>query len=143
MGALPKRIHSNSSLAPLLSYSTLPPFGAVLCKGSARPAAVGYLYTGPFIGGTLGVILMVMTSDPLCGWVARKNGGIYEPEFRIYPIVIAVATGAIGLFLFGSMIDAGKGYYVGSVLHGIYGISVNVAGAVMNAYVVDAYIGMH
>ena len=54
-------------------------------------------------------------------------------------MILALITGTIGLFLYGHMIEDGKGYYVASALHGIYGFSVNTAGAVMNSYVVDAF----
>lgn len=102
-------------------------------------AQVGYLYAGPAVGGFLGVLFMASMSDRLSLWVAHKNNGIYEPEFRIYPLVLAFISGAIGLFLFGNMIELGKGYIVASAMHGIYGFSINVAGAVMNSYIVDAY----
>ncbi|KAK4946042.1 hypothetical protein LTR10_014844 [Elasticomyces elasticus] len=102
-------------------------------------AGVGYLYVGPFIGGLLGVLFMSFTSDPLARFVAKRNRGVYEPEFRLYPMILALTTGTIGLFLYGHMIEDGKGYYVASALHGIYGFSVNTAGAVMNSYVVDAF----
>lgn len=102
-------------------------------------AGVGYLYVGPFIGGLLGVIFMATTSDPIARYASRRNNGVYEPEFRIYPMVLALVTGALGLFLYGAMVEHGKGYYVASCIHGIYGFSINVAGAVMNSYTVDAY----
>ncbi|KIX00633.1 uncharacterized protein Z518_09698 [Rhinocladiella mackenziei CBS 650.93] len=102
-------------------------------------ASVGYLYVGPFVGGFLAVLFMSFSSDPIVRYAARKNCGVYEPEFRIYPMIVALVTGILGLFLFGNMVEAGKGYYVASCLHGIYGFSVNTAGAVMNSYVVDAH----
>lgn len=47
-------------------------------------AGVGYLYVGPFIGGLLGVLFMSFSSDPLAQFIAKKNRGVYEPEFRLY-----------------------------------------------------------
>ncbi len=39
----------------------------------------------------------------------------------------------------GHMIQSGKGYYVASALHGIYGCSVTAGGGIVNTYMLDAF----
>lgn len=69
----------------------------------------GFFMTGALIGGLLGV-----SAGPLCDFfarfLARRNKGVYEAEFRIPVCIIAVVLFTIGWFPFGWALDAkGKG----------------------------------
>ena len=44
---------------------------------------VGLVYLSPFIGGVLGTAIAGKVSDVIVQWMARRNGGVYEPEFRL------------------------------------------------------------
>ena len=39
-------------------------------------AQVGYLSTGPFVGGLIGSAVMFLTSDPIAKWMTKLNKGI-------------------------------------------------------------------
>jgi MFS family permease len=111
-----------------------PPYGLSAAGG-------GYLSVGPFIGGFLASVLMLFINDPLIKWATRKNKGVYEPEYRLLPMIGGLLTGA-GLMGFGVVAQTLGSYYAASTLHGLalFGIIVvAVAGA---NYVLDAYRDM-
>ena len=58
----------------------------------------GYMYTGSFIGALLGFALAGVLSDSSARWLTRKNGGIYEPEFRMVIVIPMLIIGCAGLY---------------------------------------------
>ncbi|KAG5802003.1 hypothetical protein H9Q74_009236 [Fusarium xylarioides] len=64
-------------------------------------AGIGYMALGPFVGNIFGSIV----GGPLADWtvvrLARRNGGVYEPEMRLYPLVIPTFFMAGGIQLLG------------------------------------------
>lgn len=61
----------------------------------------GYMYTGAFIGALLGFVLAGLLSDSVPRWMAKRNGGIYEPEFRLVLVIPQLIFGCAGLYGFG------------------------------------------
>lgn len=68
-------------------------------------AGIGYMTLGPFVGNIFGSIY----GGPLSDWVivrlARRNGGIFEPEMRLYPLVVPTVVMAGGIIMFGITAD--------------------------------------
>ncbi|KAL2399165.1 hypothetical protein ABEF95_000664 [Exophiala dermatitidis] len=105
------------------------------------PASIGYLSLGPFVGGALGSIILGVMSDPLIKWCARRNHGIYEPEYRLMPCVLGVLAG-VGLFLFGHLVSTGASPYACATAHGLMLFGVMFACISTSNYALDAYRGM-
>ncbi|RDW78206.1 MFS transporter-17 [Coleophoma crateriformis] len=61
----------------------------------------GYSYTGAFVGAILGFLLAGGLADWSAKYMTRKNGGIYEPEFRIVLVLPQMIIGGAGLYGFG------------------------------------------
>ncbi|KAJ5774597.1 hypothetical protein N7457_009493 [Penicillium paradoxum] len=61
----------------------------------------GYLYTGPFIGSMIGLVLSGLLSDSINKLMIRLNHGKYEPEFRILLVIFLLIFSGIGLYGFG------------------------------------------
>jgi len=61
----------------------------------------GYAYTGAFIGAILGFLIAGGLADWSAKYMTKKNGGIYEPEFRILLVIPQLVFGCAGLFGFG------------------------------------------
>jgi hypothetical protein len=40
------------------------------------PSQVRYLCTGPFLGGVVGTLIMIITRDPVAKWLTKLNKGI-------------------------------------------------------------------
>ena len=56
---------------------------------------VGLVYLSPFIGGVLGTAVAGRVSDIVVKAMSRRNGGVYEPEFRLVMAVPVAITTAI------------------------------------------------
>ena len=103
----------------------------------------GYAYTAAFIGAILGFLIAGGLSDWSARYMTKKNGGIYEPEFRIVLVIPQMILGCAGLYGWGRTVDG--------LLHSTYHYAVpltffalEVAGMVIGAvagslYIVDAY----
>ncbi|SPO07781.1 uncharacterized protein DNG_10476 [Cephalotrichum gorgonifer] len=102
-------------------------------------ATLGYLSAGPAIGGFLGAIAAGAVSDPLIEWASRRNGGIYEPEFRLMLIIPALITSAIGFFPFGYLAEMGKGPVIMATLWAISSVSMQFIMTAVTTYIVDSY----
>ncbi|KAH0833567.1 hypothetical protein AYO21_05245 [Fonsecaea monophora] len=105
------------------------------------PASIGYLSLGPFVGGILGSIIMGVLSDPFIKWCARRNRGVYEPEYRLIPCVLGVCSG-VGLMLFGHLVSQGASPYACATVHGLMLFGVMFLCIGTSNYALDAYRGM-
>ncbi|KAL1792815.1 hypothetical protein ACET3X_009322 [Alternaria dauci] len=101
-------------------------------------AGVGYLSLGPFLGGLLGSILLGATLDPLIKWCAKKNNGVYEPEYRLLAMIPSV-TIVIGLCLFGYFAEEGKSFYLTAFFHGMDLFGIVIAAISASSYVLDSF----
>lgn len=63
------------------------------------PEKVGYTYAGAFIGALAGFILSGLLADWSAKLMARRNNGVYEPEFRILLVIPQMIFGCLGSYL--------------------------------------------
>ncbi|KAF5546700.1 hypothetical protein FNAPI_8718 [Fusarium napiforme] len=101
-------------------------------------ASIGYVSTGPFIGGLLASSLMAWISDPWIKFMTRRNKGIYEPEFRLILAIPGTICTVAGLVGFGTVIDKGLSVYVLSFLWGLTLFGMCIVASVTSAYALDA-----
>jgi hypothetical protein len=80
-----------------------------------------------------------LVSDPLAKWMSRRNGGIYEPEFRLFLILGLAIFAAIGYFCFGNMITEGTSVVSIAIIYGLIVAACQFAAVTVGAYMVDAY----
>ena len=85
---------------------------------SLNAAGVGYLFVGPFIGALLGSIILAIIMDPLILWCTKRNGGIYEPEFRLIPVALGV-IGGVGVLGYAAVLQARGNMCLASFLWGL------------------------
>lgn len=105
------------------------------------PAGIGYMFLGPFVGAVLGLLFFGLAQDPLARFLARKNNGVYEPEFRLLLTTLSLATGA-GLFAFGHLTGQQESYYACAAMYGIAIFGVIGCMATTSSYVLDAFHDM-
>lgn len=101
----------------------------------------GYMYTGAFIGAILGFALAGVLADSSAKWLAKRNNGIYEPEFRLILVIPQLIFGCAGLYGFGIVAsDVRKyGWFWPDFFFALEVMGM-VLGAVASAlYVVDAH----
>lgn len=105
---------------------------------SLTPAGIGYVSTGPLLGGILGFIVYGIVADPFVKAIARRNNGIYEPEFRLPAIILGLIPTVAGLVGFGYACQNGTSIYAIAVVWGILMFGLFVSASVTSAYVLDA-----
>jgi MFS family permease len=107
-----------------------------------NPSSIGYLSLGPFVGGLVAMFFFGAISDPIIRFMAKRNNGVYEPEYRLLMGVFSFAAGA-GLFGYGYVTQNYGSPYVAATLHGIviFGVMAQVIST--SAYALDAYRDMN
>ncbi|KAF2192330.1 MFS general substrate transporter [Zopfia rhizophila CBS 207.26] len=100
---------------------------------------VGLVYISPFVGGVLGTAVAGKVSDIIVRFMARKNDGIYEPEFRlVMAIPIAIST-TIGLMGFGWSAEEKNNWIVPTIFFGVISFGCSLASTTAVTFVVDSY----
>lgn len=64
-------------------------------------AGVGYMAAGPFVGNIFGSLYGGPLSDLSIRWFSRRNGGVFEPEMRLYILMPPTLILSAGLIVFG------------------------------------------
>ncbi|KAB5559838.1 major facilitator superfamily domain-containing protein [Coniochaeta sp. 2T2.1] len=99
----------------------------------------GYVYIGPFIGGVLGTAVAGKLSDVIVQWMARRNDGLYEPEFRLVMMLpVAITTGA-GLIGFGWTAEARENWLIPTFFFSLVGFGCSLGSTTSITFVVDSY----
>ncbi|KAI9821599.1 MAG: hypothetical protein M1832_003273 [Thelocarpon impressellum] len=101
----------------------------------------GYMYTGAFVGAVLGFVFSGLFSDWSARFMTRRNGGVYEPEFRIVLVIPQLICGCAGLYGFGiTGANVAKYGFIWPDIFFALEVMGMVIGAVASAlYIVDAY----
>jgi hypothetical protein len=101
--------------------------------------STGLIYLSPFIGGILGTAIAGKVSDIIVKAMSRRNGGLYEPEFRlVMALPITVAT-VIGLMGFGWSVQARDAWIVPTIFFGIISFGCSLGSTTAITFCVDSY----
>jgi hypothetical protein len=99
----------------------------------------GLVYVSPFVGSILGTLTAGFVSNKVVQFMARKNNGVYEPEFRlVMAIPIAISTTA-GLMGFGWSAEEKDSWIVPTVFFGIIGYGSALGSTTAITFCVDSY----
>jgi MFS family permease len=111
--------------------------------------SVGLLYIAPFVGGILGSAIAGKLSDLVCRGMAKRNGGVFEPEFRLFmviPVAFATVLGiapisslTLGLWGFGWSAEVDDPWIAPTVFFGVIGFGCTLGSTVSVSFVVDSY----
>ncbi|KAJ5555052.1 hypothetical protein N7535_007496 [Penicillium sp. DV-2018c] len=103
------------------------------------PLQTGLIYISPFVGGLLGTAVAGKVSDIIVRYMTRRNGGIYEPEFRlVMAIPIALST-VIGLMAFGWSAEIGDSWIVPTIFFGLISFGCCLGSTTAITFCVDSY----
>jgi len=101
--------------------------------------SAGLIYLSPFIGGCLGTAVAGKVSDVIVRAMARRNGGLYEPEFRlVMAIPVAIST-VIGLMGFGWSAQVHDSWIVPTIFFGIISFGCSLGSTTSITFCVDSY----
>lgn len=104
-----------------------------------NPMDIAYMSAGPTVGGVLGSVICGLVSDPIATTLAKRNRGIYEPEFRLLLLVFMLVTSTLGFFLFGNLVQEGHSPAAIAVVWGVATMSMQFCSATVGTYMIDAY----
>ncbi|KAJ3572898.1 hypothetical protein NPX13_g4893 [Xylaria arbuscula] len=99
----------------------------------------GLVYISPFVGGVLGTGVAGRVSDVIVKAMARRNGGLYEPEFRLVMAIPITFTTVIGLIGFGWSAQAEDAWIVPTVFFGIVSFGCSLGSTTAITFCVDSY----
>ncbi|KAJ4988984.1 major facilitator superfamily transporter [Stagonosporopsis vannaccii] len=100
---------------------------------------VGLVYISPFVGGVLGTAVAGKVSDLIVRYMARRNDGVYEPEFRLVMALPIMISTVIGLMGFGWSAEEKDHFMVPTVFFGIISFGCCLASTTAITFVVDSY----
>jgi Major Facilitator Superfamily len=99
----------------------------------------GLVYISPFVGSIFGTAVAGKVSDLIVRWMARRNDGVYEPEFRlVMALPIALAT-TIGLMGFGWSAQEKDSWIVPTFFFGILSFGASLGSTTSITFCVDSY----
>lgn len=104
-----------------------------------NPSQVGLMGLPGFIGTLLFATVAGRFSDSIILRLAKRNGGIYEPEMRLWLILAFVPFVAIGLLTFGLGLANGQPWWVLSLGLGIAAFGTTPANGLSLTYLTDSY----
>ncbi|OBZ78849.1 Poly [ADP-ribose] polymerase 2 [Grifola frondosa] len=104
-----------------------------------RASFVGLCYIGPIIGVIFSSLYSGWLSDKFVLAMARRNGGVREPEHRLWLMIVCVLLCPASLILWG--VGASRGVSWGGLVvgMGIIACSTGVGSALSLGYALDSY----
>lgn len=119
----------NGTISPILSAD---PYNWSAAK-------VGCVYVGPIIGAGVASVWCGPLADRFAIYLARRNGGIREPEHRLWPLFVSGILSAAGLILWGVGADR-EIHWVGLVFGlALLTFGCVAGGAISVSYNVDCF----
>lgn len=101
--------------------------------------STGLVYLSPFIGGVLGTAVAGKMSDIVVMAMARRNGGLYEPEFRLMMVIPTALSTVIGLMGFGWSAEEKDNFWIPTFFFGLISFGCSLGSTTAITYCVDSY----
>ena len=102
-------------------------------------AQVGLTVLSALVGVTLGNAIAGPASDWSVRALSARNGGVYEPEFRIALAVPAFVLGVGGFWGFGTSLQGGAHWMVPVFFYGLATLASACMALIPNMYLLDAH----
>ncbi|KAH9832419.1 Major facilitator superfamily sugar transporter [Teratosphaeria destructans] len=99
----------------------------------------GLVYISPFIGGILGTAVAGKVSDFIVRAMARRNGGIYEPEFRLIMALPILLFTTLGLTGYGWSAASRDAWIVPTLFFGFISFGCTMGSTTAITFAVDSY----
>jgi MFS family permease len=99
----------------------------------------GLVYISAFVGGVLGTALAGKCSDIMVQYMARRNHGVYEPEFRLLMAIPVALCSVMGLMGFGWSIEERDAWIVPTFFFGMISFGCSLGSTLAITFCVDSY----
>ncbi|KAL2831151.1 major facilitator superfamily domain-containing protein [Aspergillus cavernicola] len=103
------------------------------------PLQTGLVYISPFVGGLLGTAVAGKISDVIVRYMTRRNGGVYEPEFRLVMAIPIAFSTTIGLMGFGWSAQERDAWIVPTIFFGMVSFGCCLGSTTSITFCVDSY----
>lgn len=102
---------------------------------------VAVMNVATLVGAVIGCFMSGVLSDKHVLWLARRNNGRYEPEYRLWLLFVTMIVSPIGLFMFGVGAAKGGDWPAWVVYGGLgcIGFGWGSVGDTAMLYLMDAY----
>ncbi|KAI5955588.1 hypothetical protein KGF57_003721 [Candida theae] len=100
---------------------------------------VAIMNVATLIGAVIGCIMSGIFSDKHVVWIAKRNNGVMEPEYRLYLLFITLIISPAGLIMFGVGADRQWPWQCIYVGLGFIGFGWGSIGDTAMSYLMDAY----
>ncbi|KAL4966027.1 MFS general substrate transporter [Aspergillus stella-maris] len=100
---------------------------------------VGLMHLPRMIGVSIGAAITGPLSDWWIVWLARRRGGVYEPETRLWCVLPFLMFIPVGALLFGVGLSGGLPWPVVAVGLGLYNVGVAPVNGIVITYLTDCY----
>ncbi|KAF5011312.1 hypothetical protein FDECE_2562 [Fusarium decemcellulare] len=114
------------------SLYSLPPY-------NFSTAGIGNMNIPPLVGAILGTLFGGPFVDYMIVQIAKRRGGIYEPETRLWLFLLPGLSMTIGCLVYGLTISQGMPWVINAVGAGFIGFSIGGCGDIALTYVQDSY----
>lgn len=101
--------------------------------------STGLIYISPFVGGILGTAVAGKVSDIIVRAMSKRNGGLYEPEFRLVMAIPITFSTVIGLMGFGWSAHDHDAWIVPTIFFGIISFGCSLGSTTAITFCVDSY----
>jgi MFS family permease len=99
----------------------------------------GLVFFSPFVGGALGTVVAGKLSDWVIRVLAQRNGGVYEPEFRLFMAIPIAITTVMGLLGFGWSIQERDAWIVPTIFFGIVSFGSGLGAVTATTFCMDSH----
>ncbi|KAF5536717.1 hypothetical protein FPHYL_12927 [Fusarium phyllophilum] len=106
---------------------------------SFNTAGVGLMSLGPFVGNFLGSVYGGVLGDWVVVKLAKRNKGIFEPEMRLYILLLPALLMGGGLVFFGISADKGWHWIYPSIGGAMFGFGMASMIDISCTIVIDIY----
>lgn len=113
-------------------HMTRPPY-------NFAPNQIGLMNLSKLVGSTIGSLIVGPVSDAMIVWLARRNNGIYEPEFRLWSLVPFLPFIPAGALMVGFGLQNGLPWPVIAVGLAFYKLGIAPVNSITITYLTDSY----
>ena len=95
----------------------------------------GLISLSPFILCIIGEVISGPLNDYICLRLARRNHGVYEPEFRLVLMSVVVVLGVTGFYGFGATVHYQTNWFGPVATYGLANMALAFASTCVFGYV--------
>ena len=102
-------------------------------------SGIGLMSLPSFIGVTIGTLVYGPLSDYLALRLSKRNKGVFEPEMRLWPVIIFLPCVPAGIFMFGISLKHKAHWIVPAVGNALMSVGLVPACSSALTYLTDSY----